>query len=85
MSLKYALISGLLDQDDLTATSKVDQSCNSLNSIKEQSTSSETLTNNVNEEEGTVSIVKYSYIICDNNRVEEDIRDIIRFLDRYDF
>ena len=43
--------------------------------MKEQSTSSETLTNDVNEEEGTVSTVKYLYIIGDNNTVEEDITD----------
>merc|ERR1712240_445698 len=63
------------DQDNLRATSEVDKSGNPSNSIKEQSTINKTLTNNVNEEEGTVSTANYSYIIGNNNTVENNITD----------
>ena len=49
--------------------------CNSPNGIKELSTSSETLTNDLNEGEDTVSTVKHPYIIKNNNTIDEDIAD----------
>ena len=48
---------------------------NSPNGIKELSTSSEALTNDVNEGEDTVSTVKHPYIIENNNTIEDDIAD----------
>ena len=75
VSLKYTLISGLPDQDDKQPPPKLINLCNSPNGIKELSTSSEALTNNMNEEEDTVSTVKHPYIIKNNNTIEDDIAD----------